>query len=578
MPFDPQTAKPLLSEETRQTSGFDPNTAKEVQLTQPVTQEPIKAQQDNTSSNPLGAVVGGLASSGADAVETGVGSLLWITDKLGITDKTTSESAKKLLSDDLNKWVRADEKSTTKDFFSKSYAENPAFGATSKAIGNVGMTIGAVPTMAGKGLLARTVAQTAVNVPLAAGMSDPENQNINATLAGVLTPAGNIAGQAIANLSRSTNLPNKIKSLVQDVNKNLMVNDKISPSEKVGESIANLANQVKTQEAQNYSKITSLEGTINSKPIYSALKPITQAPELKQFQGNQTAVLTNIQKRLKNLTTMEDALQLKQELGLQADKFTAKETNSGIASLYKTLKKTVDEQIMKKAAASGVEKDWIEANRYHHEIISPLNKSKAFNISKAYENREIDPKGWEKAIKGVIQSAKTDPNALKSYLKMTDINGERILSQGIMKDLLDDIATEAATLNPNALLRKVNKQINYLSNVEGISKDTLQSFKGLKQLLKDAGANATKSTVQGQLGPVRGLVADTKFIAGRVGDFLKPIVDNKFGMFLLKGVADKKPWATQIGRALKQGSSIGLINNLEESSGASFDSIPNPAS
>lgn len=564
MAFDPNTAKLIVetgSQEIKPTA-FDPASASLVEENPPKTAQTASIPEEKPKSNVSGAIIGGLSSAGADALETVFHGIDWALEKTGLVSPEVSSKMKAMASNDLNKWLRADERSTTKDVFTQSYSDNPVVGGVTRALGNTGAILGATPTMTGSSLLARTAAQTAVNVPLAAGMAGPDTQaqDSAALAAGALTLVANIAGVALSMAIKFGYLGKQIKEWIAPINQDLLVNNKVDVNSKTGESISNLTSKISDIENQNYKVITDLPGKINTATAQNNLKTLIGFKNLGPKQLN---VLEDLNDRVANIQNMEDAIKLKQEISKQSRFFTPKETTSNIFSKYKDLQKSIDTSILMKADEAKVGKDWLLANRFHHEVVAPLDRSGAFDLAQAYKNRQTDPQSWADSVRNLVDSSKKNPEDLKALLNSMDSNGAKIIGHSIVKDMFDGIVNETKVLNKNEVLRKINQNIYKYKDI--MPRSFSESLQGMKKYVESTGANASKASTRLDPSFLKSGLNDIKTVLG----FLQPVIDNRLGMFFLEGLAKNKPWANEISKAFKSGASLApaaALGNINQAS------------
>jgi hypothetical protein len=556
-----------------------------------------------------GAIVGGISSAGADILETGTNAALWLAQKAGIADPKIADQAKKDISRDLSKWFRTDETSSTDDFFTKSYMENPGVGAVSRAATNVGALatapVGAIKPFAGASTAAKignTVANTASKAAVAgvtsAGIAgtDTEAQDSAAMFGAALTPAVGLAGYGIKKLGEVPLLKDKLRVMTANMNKALFNNNQLTMDDKAAESITNYVNNARQIETQNYEAIKGLKGVIDAKPIQSQLKGLLESSgsvydknigrwnHANSVIKDQADKLQGFQLQATQMKTMEDAIMLKQDLASASRFFKPGEVNTPMVKGFRQVKDIIDSAIETKAKEAGMEGAWKAANKFHKDIIEPLKNFGADDIASAVKDKANLPE-YATQVNNLIKKNLKSPQQLKAMLSVMDESGSKIIEQQIIKSSLDDLIKAPESFNKNRAMFDINQNISKFKDV--LSKDSIKALKGVRKTLASMGASPVKDSgtvsnvfaehmiggsigagLGGAVGSVLGPAGTGAGAAigagigvasaGRVMQNIKNVLESPIGISVFKGIADGKPWATGIRNLIIQSPALDM--------------------
>ena len=593
--FRPLQDNNSVSQESSSKVNFRP-LDNQIQATEPQ----ISPQSDDRPiTNRVLAGVAGLSNAGAAVGETVVDAGTWLLNKIGAISPNTKKQMDAYVSGATK--VLKTEANPNGDMFEKAVAQHPWVAKGSELAVEVPAVIKTiVPNMTsvakGAPLLEKALSvgtnqlgQIAANVPIAAGMvgasgGSIEDQDYAGKLTAIATPLVNAGGKLIGQAAQKGLLGNNIKNMVAPISKELADNNQLSMTDKAAASISNLATKVKDVENSNYNNIKQIPGTIQASNINQQLNYMLKNTGSKQVAGGawdhsqsmlekpQLNAIVNVLNDSSNLKTMDDAINLKRTLSAGYSNFSGKTTDLNY-KLYKNIQNTVDTAIHDKAKDAGLGSDWVLANKFHKDVVAPLQDANAFDIMKATANKDINPEEYNLVTKTLFTKASQSPQAMKALLSTMDDQGSKIVEQNFIHQTFKDIIDSPDQLNPNQALLKVNQFKGKFGSV--LSKDSNDVLKGLKTLLEDSGAVAGKSqssvakqlgkyTLGGGIGAAAGgLVAGplgagigTAIGATAANQAFKQIsnlLDTPVGIKLLKGISEGKPWTKAINRALTLG-------------------------
>lgn len=579
-----------------------------------ITPKPMEQPpQDQTGVGPGTAVISGLSNAGANLIEGTVDAGAWLMEKIGAIKPEFAEAMKANVKKDMDQLFRSGEETLPDDVFEKSREQYPALSAIPQAVTEVGSMMKMNPTAIKVAKSAPTsiklgtalfnqLTSAGSNALIGAGTAGPNTQDQDfAAMTGAFgSLAINSIGSLIKQAAKSGLLNSTLKNAVEKINKPLFADGDLTLNDKAAQSITNLATSVKTIEDSNYSKIKQLPGTIPIVPVTRSAAEIlkengsTFSPKKGWNHSNsildnkQQGVLIGAIKSAQQMTTMEQAILLKQDLSASSKLFTKGNAPANVYDAYKALQKQIDGFIATKAESAGLSGDWQLANRFHREIVVPMQDAGSFDVANALKNKEANPTEYAAAIKGLLPKPNsTTPQEVRALLSTMDSAGSKILEQHFIKSTLDDLVDNPENFNASQALMKLNKITNKYSKV--LSRDSVLALKGIARIMKESGvvpagagkgasgadstylAHYAGGTVGASIGAMMGgpIGAGVGSIIGiavgpKVINSLSKVLDSPAGLSILKGVGQGKPWAKDVGNLIRLAPSAGIGAMINE--------------
>lgn len=536
---------------------------------------------ESFATSPGAAAIAGASNAGANLIEGTVDAGAWILDHLGASK--FADQMKKHVRDDMDKLFRSSERTDANDTFEKAREAHPAISAVTQAGTEVGalskLFPASTPAPAGAGVLGKlgnfaknSAIQGSASALVNAGMAGPNtaDQDTAAKVGFFLPAAVNAAGATIKSATKIPFVKDKLKSIVDVMSKPLLASN-MNLTDKAAESITNFANKADEVGNSNWDSIKSIPGTINSSPIDKTISGI-KSKYGEKLDPKLANVLDDISDRAGQMKTMDDAIKLKQMISRQSKNFRVGNVSDDLADSYKSLRTNVDKAIEAKAASVGKGSDWTLANKYHREVIVPLDDAGAFDISKAFQNRETNPSEYNRAVKSLLTNL--TPQKTKALLSTMDDSGSKILEQNIVKTIFDDISINPEQFSPNEALIKLNRSIAKYDGI--LRKDSINTLKGIKKLMQDAGIRGVtakggiinlRTSLQfgaGGLGAAVGSMAGGPAggAAGSLAAFaitptilrgIDHMINSPIGLSIIRGIGEGKPWTKEVSNLLKAG-------------------------
>ncbi len=386
--------------------------------------------------------------------------------------------------------------------------------------------------------------------------TDTTSKNIGATFGAGSVPIINATGTLISSLGKKATAKQVLKEQLSGVNKDLADKGFKTFDDAAGQSIFNLGTKVKEIEKEGYESIKSLPGTIAHRPVTRAIYSLGE--KTKGVTDEQKNILTDLFESTKDMSDMSQAVTLKQNLGKYYTKFSGKNATPTIFNKYKALQQQVDDAIELRATEAGKAGDWKSINKFHHDIVKPLQDFGLDDIITAIKEKDVNPTQYQTAIDGLVQRGLKTPNTLKSLLTSMDDTGSKLVEGAIIKNVFDDISINPETFNTVTAFKKINQHINKFSGV--LSTDSINSLKGIKSIMKESGldkpktknvmvsmmigagaggmAGATISPAMSGIGTIAGMA-----IAPKVSKLIQRMVESPKGLYILQGIGAKAPWA-----------------------------------
>lgn len=530
------------------------------------------------SANPAAAAISGLSNAGSNVLfEAPIKAVTWLGEKLGVIDPKIAQHMKDEVSADAEKWFKSSENTPKGDVFNESRMKYPAASAIPQAALEVGLLSKAMPpavktTSPLGSLAANTAVQSGSSALMSAGLAgnSTKDQDTAATVGAFIPPLVSGLGAGIKSgasaLATRLGLTDTVKKIVSSISQDLVNNNQLSTSDKAAQSVNNMVTKAKEIENEQYNTIREVPGTIKIAPIQKTTRDIlTDNPKLAT---DQAAIFERISQDAGKIRTMDDAIRFKQSLG---DYYT-KLKGTAVYQDFLKLRSQVDNSIALKAEQAGLGNDWKAANNYHKQVIDPLNKNGAVDLSKAFNDRERDPSTYADAVKTVISTAKRSPQQMKALLLSMDETGSKIIEQDILKTTLDDVVVNPEAFDKNKALRTINQNINKFQGV--LSNDSINAMKGVKKLLQKGGATEAKQGLAGatnssyfqhSLGAGVGGAVGSAFgpvgsvIGGVAGIGILPpilkvagqLLESPQGLAILKSIGLGRPWTKHLGDIIK---------------------------
>jgi hypothetical protein len=533
-------------------------------------QEKLFGVSNATLNTPLSgpaAVIGNLSHAGATTGETAVNTGAYILERLGAISPKTEKQVNNFMKKSTEIYKISDD---TSDPFNKAAQENPSATLVRLPIYAAGITATNVPKAVG-GLLTSPL-NIAGSAALTGGMAadlpkDQQNQAalIGGLFQGAFDAAGGIAGSVANKLLTKQSIPKQAMANVSD--------DILGTTR---ESILTKMKGVLAENTAKWDAIKAVPGQIDA----TLPRQITEslAKDLPPSLTKQPIVLQDLLGMLKESPSMENAVTIRNFLKENAaDFFTASGVTRGNQVLYKSLLKNVEDQIRaivpKTVAGVNLLDDAI---KHYADKVSPLkalNLDELLTLSQKAEASPLYGVELNKATSKLLGQFGTNPAKTKEIIKlMADEGlGRDMAEQAFIKSQFDNILANPGSIKPNLVLGKLNKWAQDMDGV--ISKENLKIVPGIQKLLEKVGAvggapsknaitdltsqylSATAGSaalgglvgyqVGGPLGAIAG--AGSIVVAKKmIGDFL----NTPKGIAILKGIAEGRPWAGPIKKAL----------------------------
>lgn len=579
MPFDPNTAKQVVT-------GFDPNSAKPID-------EPVQTQDDSiapviahgvdevSTFRPVEkakAALSGAANAGVDFLNGVADFPAYIASKIpGLNKLVTPEAAQRQFDDNqqgLDLLRPENYFPSLKDAKQNnplSYATGYLPAALATGTRSFGLLNDALKIpQATKGIAAFLTKQpsqiAAAGITSSLTGHDMASKDTAAELGMASAPALNVTGAALSQLGKGGEAKVLLKQELQKASAPLLQGNFTSYDDAAGASIANLGTKAKEIENANYAAIKGIAGTINQKPVTRTIFDIG-----KKTQGTsdeQKAILQDLFESAKNMQTMDDALKLKQSLSKFYTLFSGKNATDTVFNKYKTLQNQVDSAIGMKAESAGLGKAWDLANRYHKEVIKPLQDFGIDDVMQAVAQKDQNPTQYAAAVDGLINKGLKTPNKLKSLLTSMDQGSSSLVEGAIVKKLFDGLNNNSETFSFPTTYKKLN---DYIHQFQGtLSTDSINTLKGVRAIISDRNLHrpAAKEMfasmmVGGSLGGALGASlgpggAAVGSLAGmaagpKVSQAITHLLDNPTGVFILRGIGAKAPWQNSAKKAILDG-------------------------
>lgn len=515
--------------------------------------------------------IAGLSNAGANIAETIGNAETWTLDKLGVINPKTKADIDSYINKSF-KGLRT-EANPNGDVFEQSLAKHPIIGSVAQAIPEVITTAGVGPgktftaaqdagTLAKMGVSAANMGvQAAVNAPIAAGMiggQDPQSQNIAAGITAAAGPIVSTLGTGLNWLGKSPLLKNKLGQLLDGTNKYLTNNESMTVNEKAGQSIANNYNKIDEAENAAWQTVKNIPGTINSKPLTQKLEVIKG---IKNISEKQLGIINNIEDNVSNLTDMESAISLKQMLSANRKNFTKGQVSDRVYKQYMSLKDTVDNLISIKADEAGLPGAWQDANRIHSKLKVPLLDGGADDIAAVINKKVSDPNSYNQVeynntLKDLIAKKTKTVEDTRALLNTMDSDGSKIIENFKIKSILQDLQSNPLDFNKDKALTIINRTINKYDGT--LSADSINTLKGIQKTLKTGGAMATTQNIN------RGGILQSIPGYQNIMLHIENMLDSPQGIAIFKGIGEGKPWARQIGQAIRLAPVAALNYNTQE--------------
>lgn len=537
-----------------------------------------------SSGNPVAAAVAGLANTGASTIESGIDAALWLTDKLGLTDPVISQSAKTLANKELTAKLRSGVPGAPNDVFTKSAEQYPITeGAAKYGSGIALLAKTGLPSFTKVPGIANLAAQTGANAVLGAGMAGPDEttQNVGALTGAVLTPIGAAVAKGISAGARKLGLTKEIQDKVAAITSRIKSDNSLSVSERALKSEAGYTAGILSQSNANYKAIKDIPGTIDVIPIQNTASALlAKATSLSDKQKN---MLQGIIEDSNNIQTMDDALRLKQNISSMQSEFQGKGISDAIMNQFKTIKDASIAAIQKKAKDAGLSDVLKTADEHYASHVSPLRDSGAIDRLNAFsqESKRLAntpgapiSKEYTDATARVFPKT-ISPQKVKEILSRMGTDGNELMQDKFVQETFKDVMANPATFSKNDALLKINNTIDKYGDV--LAPQTIDSLKGIKHLLQEAGAVAEKEgmksdsyflhtigalvggsagfAVGGGIGSGIGVAAGIGLapkVIGGIGNYAKGLVDTPQGQELLRSIGKNPQTAKKVIQTLIQ--------------------------
>lgn len=568
------------------------------------------------------AMLGGVANAGVDTLQGTADLPAYIMSKLGIVSPESAsniyESNKQGMSllrpqtymPDLQRMMDENPISTGLGYYPTQIAGTAGIAGQAGKIAKMeaGTTaFGNALKQAPKALIENTAAGAITG-------TDQESKDFGAKFGALSTPVTSTIGALGSKMATTGVLKKQLADTVDKLKIDLDMAGVKDFDEVSGQLIQKTVDSARAQINTYYDKIKQLPGTVLTKPLQKELNKIKKVGMFKEtevidapstmlgpdgkplttkktvttkkqslLEPKQQQILQGAEASITTMKTMEDALMLKEDLAAGWKHFKVGETSTPIAKAYKQLQIKIDDLIGAKSKAAGLGDTWDTAKKYHQEIRVPQIEFGADEIADIVTQKGTNPNAYNKVeyadqLTGLIKQNTSDVKKTAAFLEMMGKQGSKVVEKNMMLNIFRGITENKADFNLQTSLKQLNTVINKFKGT--LSDDTIASMKGMKALLEDAGVSTTKgSSTSGMYmaGAMAGEMAGSALglppgmgslggitLAPSAAKAIKNMLESDAGLFILRGIGNKEPWAKQarqeLLRVMQTAPTVGATN------------------
>ena len=412
---------------------------------------PINMNQSgavNLNKNPqdtLGvgrAIIGGVGNAEASSIESLGDAGIWAARKLGQVGQFISGSKDNTnLSEDEATKMRSDlhnnlyhnflgtgiglgNKEQPQNPLAQAISEHPVAGEGAEYTTDA-LNIAATGV---KGLIPAIGVNAAIGAGIRGGSE--HDQDMAALMSGGLTVAGSAVARAITTGAKANQvIKNIVSNYLKPVYDDLEANSNLSVGEKALKAEAANTEQLQSINKANYKEIETIPGTIPQRPIQQSVSDFLKDTGSKlqtdektgksildhsdsTLEDVQRKTLLKISQQASKMTTMENAINLRQYISSQRNLFTGKGVPTGVTQDvrdgYSNLLQKVDDSITQKAEEAGKGQILQKANSFYRNKITPLEDAGSFDrLDALKQKQQIDAFNQQNP-----QNPGSSPNAL----------------------------------------------------------------------------------------------------------------------------------------------------------------------
>lgn len=366
--------------------------------------------------------------------------------------------------------------------------ENPKTALAGNAVGGI-MAMGAVGGMAGM-VLPEAAANYAANAVIGAAASGKglENRALGAVSGLVLTKAANVVGGLVGKAISSANLSDTTKEVVGQANSVLKGQ---SSDQAAVASVTNMWNVATKVRNSLYAAFTGADGDVSATAIKSQAEATVNSLSDVMTPGQKGAFNT-IANQAENVKNLNDLHELTKSFNDMKALFIKTGTAPDVGAAFKKIQSLAQDSLVANAEKLGVGDELSLAQKYNREIIAPLQKFGADDVT----NGKVSPDGFlAKYIKNpTTNTPEGSPDKLGKLLNAMDSNGKEVVVANLINRISKTIDVGADGSNPLKGVKLIQDYVDLYG--DKIGSEGTNTLLGMQKLLKEASVQQSTAMKQ----------------------------------------------------------------------------------